>query len=88
VGVWIRGGLGIISQWNENAPVPQGVTGGSNAQIFDTHVEVLAAFMARRDIVVSVGPWMTKIVASGGDGLQRSSKPEDQQARSQEQFFA
>jgi hypothetical protein len=78
VGVWIRGGLGIRSQWNENAPVPQGAPDGSNTQIFDTHLEVLAAFMARRDIVVSVGPWITKIVASGGDGLDRSSKPEDQ----------
>jgi hypothetical protein len=48
-------------------------------QIFDTHLEVLAAFMARRDIVVSVGPWITKIVASSaGDGLQLLSKPEDQ----------
>jgi hypothetical protein len=79
VGVWIRGGLGIRSQWNENAPVPQGVPDGSNMQIFDTHLEVLAAFMARRDIVVSVGPWITKIVASSaGDGLQLLSKPEDQ----------
>jgi hypothetical protein len=35
--------------------------------------------MARRDIVVSVGPWITKIVASSaGDGLQLLSKPEDQ----------
>ena len=78
VGVWIRGGLGIRSQWNENAPVPQGAPDGSNSQIFDTHVEVLAAFMARRDIVVSVGPWITKIVGSAGDGLDRLSKPEDQ----------
>lgn len=76
VGVWVRGGFGIKSQWYDNAPVIYGAKNDSSAQIFDAQVDVLGVFMVRRDIVVGVGPWLTKNVASTGD-IFGSPRPEE-----------
>jgi hypothetical protein len=77
VGVWIRGGVSITSTWFENAPAQQGAMNESSAETFSTRLEVLGAFAARRDVVLCLGPWVSKIVGSTGDGYQGAPKPED-----------
>jgi hypothetical protein len=77
IGVWARGGVGMTSRWYDTAPVLQGVTSDSSTQSFNAHIDVLGVFMVRRDIVVGVGPWLTKYIAATGDVAPGSSKPGD-----------